>query len=123
MFGSTGVTLEQMEFVLNILLVFYEAMRASGLQWPVVSEDDQERCLKRLTGRIRFTEGLPPDLQAKATTDAIADHSEQQLLSFVFGKFKEHGLLGVQTEAEKTMLLAALNLVECIADTAPTPLG
>ena len=118
-----GASLQQMEFVLNILLVFYEAMRASGLQWPVVSEDDQERCLKRVTGRIRFTEGLPPDLQAKATTDAIADHSEQQLLAFVFGTFKERGLLGIQNEAEKTMLLAALNLAECIADTAPSKDG
>ena len=114
-----GATLEQMEFVLNILLVFYEAMKASGLHWPVISEDDQERCLKRVTGRIRFTEGLAPDLQTKATTDSIADHSEQQLLAFVFGTFKERDFLGIETEAEKMMLLAALNLVECIADTAP----
>ena len=115
-----GASLEQMEFVLNILLVFYEAMKASGLKWPIISEDDQERCLKRVTGRIRFTEGLPPDLQAKATTDAIADHSEQQLLAFVFGTFKERGLLGIETETEKMMLLAALNLAECIADTSPS---
>ena len=116
-----GTTLEQMEVVLNILLVFYEAMKATGLAWPVISEDDQERCLKRVTGRLRFTEGLPPDLQAKATADAIADHTQQQLLAYVWGKFKEHGLLGIETEAEKMMLLAALNLVECIADTAPRP--
>ena len=118
-----GASLEQMEFVLNILLVFYEAMKASGLKWPLVSEDDQERCLKRVTGRIHFTEGLPPDLQAKATSDAIADHSEQQLLAFVFGTFKERGLLGIQTQAEHMMLLAALNIVECISDTAPSKDG
>lgn len=117
-----GATLEQMEFVLNILLVFYEAMRASGLTWPQVTEDDQERCLKRVTGRIRFTEGLAPDLQAKATTDGIAENSEQQLLAYVFGTFKERGLLGIKTEAEKMMLLAALNLVECIAETRPGPI-
>ncbi len=114
-----GASLEEMEAVLNILLVFYAAMKASGLHWPVISENDQERCLKRVTGRIRFTEGLAPDLQAKATSDAITDHPEQELLAFVFGTFKERGLLGIQNEAEKTMLLAALNLVECIADTAP----
>jgi hypothetical protein len=114
-----GATLEQMEVVLNILLVFYAAMKASGLHWPLISEDDQERCLKRVTGRIRFTEGLSPALQKKATTDAIADHTEQQLLAYVYGKFKENGLLGIETEAEKMMLLAALNLVECIGDLAP----
>jgi hypothetical protein len=113
-----GATLEQMEVVLNILLVFYAAMKASGQHWPLISEDDQERCLKRVTGRIRFTEGLSPALQKKATTDAIADNTEQQLLAYVYGKFKENGLLGIETEAEKMMLLAALNLVECIGDTA-----
>ena len=49
----------------------------------------------------------------------MADHSEQQLLAYVFGKFGEYGLLGMKTEAEKMMMLAALNLVECIAETAP----
>lgn len=116
-----GASLEQMEAVLNILLVFYEAMKASGLPWPVVSEEVQERCLKRVTGRIRFVEGLTPDLQTKATSDAIANHAEQQLLAYVFGKLGEHGLLGIETEAEKMLMLAALNLVECIAETAPMP--
>ena len=49
----------------------------------------------------------------------MPDHAEQQLLAYVFGKFKENGLLGVKTEAEKMLMLAALNLVECIAETAP----
>jgi hypothetical protein len=44
---------------------------------------------------------------------------EQQLLAYVFGKFSEHGLLGIETETEKMLMLAALNLVECIAQTAP----
>ena len=39
-----GATLEQMEVVLNLLLVFYEAMRASGRAWPVISEDVQDGC-------------------------------------------------------------------------------
>ena len=114
-----GATLEQIEVVLNLLLVFYEAMKNSGGSWPVVSEDVQERCLKRISGRVRFIEGLTPQLQAQATSDAVGDYPEQQLLAYVFGKFKENGLLGVKTEAEKMLMLAALNLVECIAETAP----
>ena len=38
---------------------------------------------------------------------------------YVYGKFKEHGLLGIKTEAEKMLMLAALNLAECIAEVAP----
>ena len=114
-----GATLEQMEVVLNLLLVFFEAMKFSGGRWPGVSEDVQERCLERIVGRVRFTEGLTPPLQVQATLDAVGDHREQQLLAYVFGKFKENGLLGIHTEAEKMLMLAALNLAECIADAAP----
>ena len=114
-----GATLEQIEVVLNLLLVLYEAMKGSGGSWPVISEDVQERCLKRISGRVRFIEGLTPQLQTQATLDAVGDHPEQQLLAYVYGKFKENGLLGIKTEAEKMLMLAALNLVECIAETAP----
>jgi hypothetical protein len=58
-----GATLEQIEVVLNLLLVFYEAMRGSGNDWPVISEDVQERCLTRISGRVRFIEGLTPQLR------------------------------------------------------------
>ena len=36
-----GATLVQIEVVLNLLLVFYKAMKISGGTWPVVSEDVQ----------------------------------------------------------------------------------
>ena len=114
-----GASLAQIEVVLNLLLVFYEAMKCSGASWPVISEDVQERCLARISGRVRFIEGLPPQLQAQATAEAVGDHPEQQLLAYVFGKFKEEGFLGIETEAQKMLMLAALNLVECIAETAP----
>ena len=114
-----GATLEQIEVVLNLLLVFYEAMKGSGKGWPVISEEVQERCLARIAGRVRFIEGLMPQLQTQATLDAVGDHPEQQLLAYVYGKFKENGLLGIKTEAEKMLMLAALNLVECVAETAP----
>ena len=128
-----GATHVQMDVVLNILLVFHEAMRISSSssrngsnnagsgasQWPVISEDVQERCLTRISARVRFIEGLSPALQHQAITDAIADHPEQLLLAYVFGKFGESDLLDVKTEAEKMLMLAALNLVECIAETAP----
>ncbi|UUZ62572.1 hypothetical protein LP414_08510 [Polaromonas sp. P1(28)-13] len=46
-----GATLEQIEVVLNLLLVFYEAMRISERAWPIISEDVQERCLRRISAR------------------------------------------------------------------------
>ena len=114
-----GATLLQIEVVLNLLLVFHEAMKISGSNWPVISEEVQERCLTRISGRVRFIEALTPEQQTQAVSDAVGDHSEKQLLAYVFGKFKENGLLDIRTEAEKMLMLAALNLVECIAETAP----
>ncbi len=114
-----GATLVHIEVVLNILLVFHEAMKISGGKWPVICEDVQERCLTRISGRVRFIEGLSPPLQEKAIAHAVGDHPEQPLLAYVFGKFKESDLLGIETEPEKMLMLAALNLVECIAETAP----
>ena len=108
----------QIEVVLMMLFVFHEAMKLSGKGWPLISEDEQERCLKRVSGRVRFIEGLTPQQQSQAVLDAVQNHPEQQLLAYVFGKFKENGLLGIQTEAEKMLMLAALNLVECIAENA-----
>ena len=32
---------------------------------------------------------------------------------------KDNRLLGIKTVAEKMLMLAALNLVECVAETAP----
>jgi hypothetical protein len=115
-----GVAIEQMEIVLNVLLVLYEAMKVSGKTWPVISEDMQDLCMQRVTARVGFIEGLTPAQQTQATLQGVSLHPEKQLLAYVFGKFSEHGLLGVATEAEKMMMLAMLNMVECIAEAAPT---
>ena len=42
-----------------------------------------------------------------------------QRIAVLHGHLREHGLLTVDTEAQKYLMLAALNLVDCIADTAP----
>jgi hypothetical protein len=39
---------------------FYSAMKMSGTVWPVISEDVQERGLKRIHARVRFIERLTP---------------------------------------------------------------
>jgi len=51
-------------------------------------------------------------LLARALT---VDHRERYLLAFVYSHLGRHDLLRVRTDAEKFLLLAALNLVECVA--------
>ena len=110
-----GVDFEQLEVPLHILLVTFQAMKRSGHVWPIVSEDVQDRCLQRLTARARFNEGLPRELADQLVQQFCDEHPERYLLAFVYGYLGDHNLLRVRTEAEKYLLMAALNLAECVA--------
>jgi hypothetical protein len=57
--------------------------------------------------------------QQRAVQDQIEEHGEPQLLAHEYGQLRENGLLAIRTDAEKYLVLAALNLVDCVAATAP----
>ena len=110
-----GVGMVQLEVPLHILLVTFQAMKRSGHAWPLITEDVQETCMQRLTARARFNEGLPGELADQVVQQFCDEHPERFLLAFVHGYLGDHDLLRVRTEAEKYLLLAALNLPECVA--------
>jgi hypothetical protein len=110
-----GATMPELEVALHVLLVAFQAMKKSGHHWDIVTEDIQEACLQRLTARSRFNEGLPVELGTQVVAQFCNEHAERYLLAFAYGYLGEHDLLQVRTEAENYLLLAVLNLVECIA--------
>lgn len=110
-----GVDMVQLEVVLHVLFVTFQAMKLSGHPWPLVTEDIQDGCLQRLTARARFNEGLPRELANKVVEQFHNEHAERYLLAFVYGWLGDHDLMAVRTEAEKYLMLGALNLVECVA--------
>ncbi|MBT2337522.1 hypothetical protein J7E49_26925 [Variovorax paradoxus] len=110
-----GVSMQQLDVPLHVLLVAFQAMKRSGHAWPLISEDVQESCLQRLTARLRFNEGLPAELADPVVEQFCEEHAERYLLAFAYGHLGEHDLLGVRSDAEKFLLLAVLNLVECVA--------
>ena len=112
---NMGVSTLELEVPLHILLVTFQATKRSGHAWPVIQEDVQEKCLQRLTARMRFNEGLQAELADQVVKQFCDEHGERHLLAFVYGYLREHDLLSVRTDAEKYLLLAVLNLVECIA--------
>jgi hypothetical protein len=112
-----GVSAVQLEVPIHVLLVTYQAIKRCGHTLPVISEDVQDACMQRLTATMRFTEGVPPALASQMITQLCVDHPERYLLAFVYGYLGEHDLLSVRTDAEKFLLLGALNLVECVAFT------
>ena len=58
---------------------------------------------------------MPGELATKVVQQFCDEHPERYLLAFVYGYLGDHDLLAVRTDAEKFLLLAALNLVECVA--------
>jgi hypothetical protein len=113
--GRLGVSVEKMDFLLGLVLVAFQAMNESGLTWPLITEDEQERRMTRLLEAIRFREALPEERRAEVMMDYVRSHPEQELLAFVYTEATRWLQRVVPEESDKYVLLAALNFVECIA--------
>jgi hypothetical protein len=111
-----GVTYEQLDVALKILFLCFEAVHATGFVIRTITEDDQERCLARLVGKMQFMEGLDQFSAAAAVSGQVLVHSEPNLFALAYGALKENQLVAVRTEAEKHLLLAVFNLVETLSD-------
>jgi hypothetical protein len=121
MFGSflaqqkMGVSLEKMEFLLEILFICFQAMKESALTWPLITEDEQERQLARYVATVKFGEGLDADLQDHAMKQYIEGHPEQDLLAYVFTETANWLKRIAPQDTDKYVMLAAANFVNCIA--------
>ena len=106
---------KRVDVVLHILLVCFEAVRASGIQLSRVSELVQEDCLTRIVARIGSIEGLSPARRSLIIERQLADHNEPFLLSLVLIELRENGLMELGSDEDKHFVLTALNLAESIA--------
>jgi hypothetical protein len=114
-----GVEPAAVEFLLNILLVCYQSMKESGLQWSVITEDEQERQMQRWIGAVQFSEHAVGSAADGAREQYASQHPEQPLLAFVLSETNQW--LGeiaerhAQAESDKFIMMASMNLVNCIA--------
>lgn len=118
-----GANDTQIGIALHVLCVAWLAMKRyefrKGLKWPVISERVFEQCMQRLTAQAGFIEGLSSDLQHQAVKQQTDAHEEPHLLAFALDHLRDHGVLNIQTEAEKKVVLGTLCIVECIARSTP----
>jgi hypothetical protein len=110
-----GVGLVKVEFLLDTVLVCFQAMKNAPIHWPLITEDEQERQMQRLVATMRFGEDLPRDLSDRAMLQYIETHPEQYLLAFVYSEASAWLKRIAPEESDKFILLAAFNLVNCIA--------
>jgi hypothetical protein len=95
-------------------------MKESGHQWPVISEEDQARHLQRLSGTVLFSERIAdPAVAEAARTQYLSTYPEQPLLAYVINEnsqwLAELARRGTEAESDKYLLMASINLVNCIA--------
>lgn len=110
-----GVSLEKMEFLIDILLICFQAMQESGIVWPLITEDEQDKQMTHYVASVKFGEDLSAPLQDLALKQYIDSHPEQFLLAFVTVEIK-NWLSRIPPEStDKYVMLAAVNFVNCIA--------
>ena len=110
-----GVSLPKIEFAIDMLFVCFEAMKKSGLTWPLITEADLDRQLRRYTAIIQFSSDLSDGLQQRSSQQYVEDHPEKELLAYVQTETAKWLANIVPEETDKHVMLAAWNLVNCIA--------
>ena len=110
-----GVSMERMEFVANIMLICFQAMKESGLKWPLITEDEQERQMERFTAIIRFSEDLGLSLRNLSVQQYMNEHPERDLFAYVQAETVIWLTQIAPEESDKFVILATTNFVNCIA--------
>ena len=112
---NLGVSTEKMDFAFNMLLICFQAMKESGLTWPLIAEDEQARQLQIYTRTVRFGEELGEPLRDRLMQQYIEGHPEQNLLAYVGSETANWLKRITSQDNDKYVMLAAANLVNCIA--------
>jgi len=107
-----GVPMEKVEFAVGVC---FQAMKASGLAWPVITEDEQERQLARFVAATRLGEDITPSLRSRALRRYISAHPEKSLAAYVASDTSKWLGEIAADESDKYAMLAVWNLVNCIA--------
>jgi len=110
-----GVSYEKMDFLLEILLICFQSMKQSGLTWPLITENEQDKQWARYVAAIKFGDDLSPTLQDLAVKQYIENHPEQYLFAFVTGETKDWLGRIIPEETDRHVMLEAANFVNCIA--------
>jgi hypothetical protein len=110
--STLGSKPSAVEFLVRVLLVCYQSMRESGLQWPVVTEDEQDRQMQRWIGAVRFSENSAGQVAERAREQYVCGHPEQPLLAFVLSETDQwlRQVSERETEAEsgKFVMMASI---------------
>lgn len=114
-----GVSRDKVEVALDFLLVCFQAMKVTGLTWPLITEQQLQDELERFTATIRFGEDLAPNLQAGLIQQYVDNHPERNLLAYAMEQVQEWMADDAGQTTDKYAVLAVWTLANCIASAQP----
>lgn len=114
-----GASFEQIEPLIETMIVTWQAMKISGHQWPLITEQLQSDCLQRLTAKMHLTQKESTALREQALQQHVNSHPEPYLLALVHEQLNKQGWVQITNNTVKHIVLVALNLAECVAAVAP----
>ena len=80
-----------------------------------MSEQEQERQMQHFTAAVRFADGLDEQRFAQSIQQTTAYKKERFLLAYVIDALRQSGIADQPQENAKYPMMAAINLVNCIA--------
>lgn len=117
-----GASLAKMDFLLDLLFICFQAMKESGLSWPLVTEDELDRQMKKHLASIELDKGPDRSPTNHYLQKHIEAHPEKELLAYVQGETVNWLNRIVPEECDKYIAIAAATFVNCIAF-VPIPLA
>lgn len=122
--AKLGADEPAIEFLLDLLIICDLAMAASGYEWPLITAEEQERQLERLVGTVQFSEDLADPVAAElARGQYAAAHPEPLLHTLAVTQcndwLRDVARRQAAKESDKFVMMAAINLVDCIAHAEP----
>jgi hypothetical protein len=70
---SLGVPAAKQDFALEMLFLCFQAMKESGLTWPLITEGEQENQMRRNTTLLRFYASLEGKSEQNGSTKQYID--------------------------------------------------
>lgn len=113
-----GVAPAKVEVALGLLLDCFQSMKQSGLRWRIITEADLDKQLGRYVASVRFGEDLAPAQRHRAMMQYLEGHPEKPLLTYVTDELNRWLANIIPEETDKHVMLACMNVVNCIAFTA-----
>ena len=110
-----GVSLEKLDFALNLLFICFQSMKETGSMWPLITDAEQDKQMARYVAAVRFDEDLPPAQSQRAMQQYLNAHPERPLLAYVMTELATWLANIVPDESDKYVMLSCVNLVNCIA--------